>query len=94
MLDLSKPPSYPSEFFAPAPSRGVKDGRGMLMDDIASAVRSDAASTTADYRSQIDRISDLAIRTNTYFDHTKSENPALDAFLKDWALVRRQAGCG
>lgn len=94
-LDVTSPPSYPQEFFSPPPAPGEMGGRERLSDDVADALRvmAETTSTAADYCPPINDILDLATLTTTYFDITRTPNPALDDFKKDWLKVQKQAEC-
>ncbi len=94
-IDLSQPPSYPTEYFSPSPDGIAPSGRETLSDDVAAAlrVRSAPAATAANYCPLINDILILAVGTNPYFDISQTPNPALDDFKKDWVKVKTLAGC-
>lgn len=94
-LDPLDPPSYPQEFFSPAPAPGEPGGRELLTDDVADAVRvmSDPEATGGVWCPPINDILNRAALTNTYFDIGQPVNPALDDFKKDWQKVTQLAGC-
>lgn len=86
-LDLSSPPSYPSDYWG-------ADGPANLIDDVEYVQNlMTTPEATGGWCDPIGDIQILAVTTMAYFDITRSPNPAQTEFLQDWYRIGRLAGC-
>lgn len=94
-LEPVNPPSYPEDFFTPSLDGISSGGREKLSDAVASVVRvmTDPATPGPDYCGPIVSVLTTAIATNQFFDISRTSNPALEDFRRDWERVKQLAGC-